>query len=101
VAVADYAPPGTAELAKRAVAAMGRINAVLLANHGAVALGRNLNEAFVAAQVLEKAAQIYVLASMVGQPVALEAAEVASLREEYLTSYGQPGNGRQTRGNTR
>ncbi len=99
VAVADYAPPGTAELARRAVAALGRVNAVLLANHGAVALGRNLGEAFVAARVLEKSAQIYVLACMMGQPVALEAAEVASLREEYLTSYGQAGNGRQARGN--
>ncbi|MBC7105724.1 MAG: class II aldolase/adducin family protein [Firmicutes bacterium] len=88
VEVAEYAPPGTPELAARTVAALGKANAALLANHGAVALGRSLAEAYVAARVLEKSAQIYVLACLLGGAAALEAAEVEELRRQYLTSYG-------------
>lgn len=89
VPVADYAPAGSRELAERAVAALGQRNAVLLANHGLVGVGADLEEAFNVCQIVEKAAQVYLWASLAGTPVALDETQIATLRREYITSYGQ------------
>ncbi|OAT81286.1 class II aldolase/adducin family protein [Desulfotomaculum copahuensis] len=91
VAVAAYARAGTAELAASAVEALGGHGAVLLANHGVVGVGRNLEEVLTVCQIVEKAAKVFVWADLVGQPAVLPEAEVAALRDCYLTSYGQPG----------
>ena len=61
VAVAEYAPSGTAELAAAAVAGLGERHAVILGNHGTVTVGADLEEAFYRLQVLERAAQVQVL----------------------------------------
>ncbi len=61
VAVAEYAPSGSAELAAAAVAGLGERHAVILANHGTVTVGADLEEAFYRLQVLERAAQVQVL----------------------------------------
>ena len=89
VPVAEYGPAGTRELAEKVVAALGNGNAVLLANHGMVGVGGDLDEAFNICQIVEKAAQIYLWASLAGNPAVLSASDVRKLRSEYLTSYGQ------------
>jgi L-fuculose-phosphate aldolase len=61
VEVAEYASSGSAELGYNAVAALGGRHAVILANHGAVTVGADLEEAFYRLEVLERAAQIQVL----------------------------------------
>lgn len=61
IAVAEYAPSGSAELAAAAVAGLGPRHAVILANHGTVTVGADLEEAFYRLQVLERAAQVQVL----------------------------------------
>ena len=61
VKVAVYAPSGSADLGDRAVVGLGPRHAVILANHGTVTTGGNLEEAFYRLQVLERAAQIQVL----------------------------------------
>lgn len=66
IEVAQYALPGSQELAKNAVVALGTKNAVVLANHGTVTVGRNLREAFNNCQLLEKAARVYLLARSLG-----------------------------------
>ena len=78
IKVAEYAPPGSVELAKNALAALGPKNAVVLSNHGALTVGRTLREAFNHCELLEKTAKIYVLAMRLGEirtlpPQALEA----------------------------
>ena len=87
IAVAAYALPGTAELACSAVCALEDKQAVLLANHGAVACGETLAEAVMIAEVLEKAAQIYILAEQLGGAHVLGAADIQIMRSFYLTSY--------------
>jgi L-fuculose-phosphate aldolase len=67
IKVATQAPSGTMELVKNAVAALGDRNAVLLGNHGAVGVGRNMREAFRAVELVEKTAQIFLLALSSGQ----------------------------------
>ncbi|WP_347487852.1 class II aldolase/adducin family protein [Desulfoscipio sp. XC116] len=91
VPVTRYARAGTADLAVAAVDALGQSNAVLLANHGLVGLGRTVEEAFTVCQVVEKAAQVYILAELIGQAAVIPPGEIAILREAFLTSYGQPG----------
>lgn len=89
VAVAAYALPGTEALATATVAALGDKQAVLLANHGAVACGESLSEALMIAEVLEKAAQIYLLAEQLGGACQLGTDDVQIMRSFYLERYRQ------------
>jgi len=90
VPVARYARAGTASLAAAAVEALGKSNAVLLANHGLVGMGRDVAEAYQVCLVVEKAAQVYAWASMMGRVETIAPEEVQNLRHMYLHEYGQP-----------
>lgn len=89
VPVAEYALPGTAELAERASAALGGGVAVLLPNHGMVGVGRTLREALLVCEIVEKGARVYCYSRILGQPAVLTEDQVAWLRREFLTHYGQ------------
>ncbi|MCG0274922.1 MAG: class II aldolase/adducin family protein [Thermosediminibacteraceae bacterium] len=89
VKVAKYAPSGSQELARNVVEALGDRNAVLLANHGVVAVGKNLEEAFKVSLVVEKSAEIFFKSKILGNPVSLTEGEVELIRNFYLNSYGQ------------
>ena len=58
VEVADFAPTGTDELADHAVAALKRRQAVLLARHGPVSVGKSLEEALNHHLMVERMAHI-------------------------------------------
>lgn len=88
VPLAPYATFGTDELAEKAHLAMGDHNAVLLANHGLLAVGNNLPTAFTAAQELEFVARIYFQTKAVGSPVILPDDEMDRVIEKFK-SYGQ------------
>jgi ribulose-5-phosphate 4-epimerase/fuculose-1-phosphate aldolase len=65
VLVTDYAPPGTVELAEQvrgALAVQPGSRAVLLANHGVVAVGSDLDAAYLVAESVEWTAEICHLA---------------------------------------
>jgi len=91
VRCAAYTPGGRHRaLAEAAAAAIGTdAVAVLLANHGPIIGGHDLNEALIAAQVLEKAARIFLLAQAAGgaHPIAPEL--VIEERHRYLYKYGK------------
>ncbi len=89
VRVARYARAGTADLAAAAVDALGQGKAVLLANHGLVGLGSTVEEAYQVCQVVEKAAQVYIFAELIGQAVVIPPGDVSAVRESFLTGYGQ------------
>ena len=59
IKLAKYAVSGSDELVENVIAALGKRKAVLLANHGAVGIGRTMREAFTACELLEKTAKIY------------------------------------------
>ena len=86
-----YATFGTQELADAAVAALEGRRACLLANHGAVAIGRNLREALTLAREVENLASLYLdmLAARV-DPVPLSEAEMAAVRARF-EQHGQGG----------
>lgn len=91
VPVAAYQPSGTEEFGTAALSAMGDRTAVLLANHGVVAVGKDLNDAYTVAELVENAAKIAILAWIIGEPAELPQEEVSRLRRKYLTKYGQKG----------
>jgi L-fuculose-phosphate aldolase len=89
IKVAQYALPGTPELAKNAASALGPRNAVILANHGALSVGRDLREALAICELLENTAKIYINALGLGkvQPIP---AEVVELEKAFFASiYGE------------
>lgn len=89
VAVADYQFPGTEGLAEAATQALGDKNAVFLANHGLVGVGRDVEEALRVCQVVEKSAQIHIMSRMLGNPFLLGDEDMGKMRSNYLTQYGQ------------
>ena len=66
VRVARYAFPGTEELAVHVCVALEGRKAALMANHGAVCVGNDLDEALAVSTLLERAAEIFVHASAMG-----------------------------------
>lgn len=56
-----YATYGSDELAKEALETIGDSNAVLLANHGLIALGEDVDRAFSTAEHLEFVSEVYYL----------------------------------------
>jgi L-fuculose-phosphate aldolase len=80
VPVAPYALFGTEELARNTAESIGSYNAVLLRNHGLVAVGPTLAAAFICAEEIEFVARVCYQARSVGQPVVLEAKEMARVR---------------------
>lgn len=90
VKVAEYALNGSVKLAQNAVEALGENNAVLLANHGVVGCGTNLNEAKVACELVEKAAQIFIYANQLpGGAKVLADDDVDVMHDYYLKYYRQ------------
>ncbi|HZK19061.1 MAG TPA: class II aldolase/adducin family protein [Clostridia bacterium] len=87
IEVADYALAGSLELAGNVAKSLADKGAVLLANHGLVTVGRNLEEAMYTALLVERAAKVYVLAGQVGTAKILPASDVSALRENYLKQY--------------
>jgi L-fuculose-phosphate aldolase len=88
VPLAPYATFGTPELARNVAAGIGDYNAVLLANHGLVAVGSDLGRAFNTAEEIELVARIYYQTKSVGNPVILPEEEMERVLEKFAT-YGQ------------
>jgi len=65
----DYAPPGSKELAYQVQELISNTNAIILRNHGAIGIGRNMELAFEACELLEKAAKTYIYASILGKDI--------------------------------
>jgi len=65
---APYAMFGTTELSNNILVAIQDRKACLLSNHGLVAMGKDLNEAFNIAQEVEHLSRLFVEAKKIGEP---------------------------------
>lgn len=90
VPLAPYATFGTPELARNVATSIGDCNALLLANHGLVAVGANLDTAFAVAEEIELVARIYYQAKCIGEPVVLPEKEMSRVIKKFK-AYGQKG----------
>ncbi|MFM9863338.1 MAG: class II aldolase/adducin family protein [Micropepsaceae bacterium] len=88
VACAPYATYGSEELARFAVKALGPRSACLLANHGSIALGDSVRQAYDRAAALEALAAQYARALQIGRPRVLSGREMARVIEKFKT-YGK------------
>lgn len=86
---AEYASFGTPELATNALKGLGNNKAVLLANHGLLAVGVNIQDAFNVAEEIEMCCEVYVRSLSIGTPVILDNAEMDHMLERFKT-YGLP-----------
>ena len=84
---APYATFGTESLSAHAVAALEDRRACLLANHGMIAIGADFARTFKLAVEVETLAEMYWRARQIGEPVILDAAEMAVVIEKFR-SYG-------------
>jgi len=90
VRVADYALPGSRELAENVCRAMeGRVRACLMANHGAVCVGESMEQAFKVCAVLEMTAEIYQKALAIGHVHVLSPELVDEMWEFANERYGK------------
>lgn len=88
---APYALFGTEALSVHAVTAMKDRKACLLANHGLIAAGRDLDEAMTVAIEIESLCQQYLLARQTGTPELLSSEEMQAVIERFR-SYGRNAN---------
>jgi L-fuculose-phosphate aldolase len=89
--VAPYATFGTVELARNAVATLGSDAAVLLANHGVVAVAGSLASALGRAERVEELAMLAWRAEQVGGATLLDATELDRVREQMARFPRQTG----------
>ncbi len=86
IPIAEYGTPSTRELADAVEPYVGAHDGLLLANHGALALGRDLFGAYYKMETIEHFARISLVARLLGRERLLSREEVArlqSLRDRY------------------
>jgi L-fuculose-phosphate aldolase len=96
IPLAKYGTPGTPELTEALEPLVPQYDAILMSNHGVVAYGLSLEQAYMKMETVEHFARIALVTHQLGHQQPLGAAEVEKLtvvREKYL------GGGDETNGN--
>lgn len=83
-----YETFGTPELAEVAYETIGTDKGLLLGNHGTIAVGENLKDAFSVAKDIEFMAKLYYRARSIGEPVLLTDSQLNDVIDKFGT-YGQ------------
>lgn len=86
---ADYATFGTQALSDNALIALRERKACLLANHGMIATGKNLAEAFRNTVEVENLSELYLRTLQIGAPILLTDEEFQDAQRQF-TTYGKP-----------
>ena len=94
VRCAAYALPSTRKIVRVTLKALRGRNAALLANHGAVCVGRDLDEAFTCCQILEKGCRAFIEAEFLGGARPINRLEAAFMHQYYLRKYAKKGRGK-------
>ena len=89
VPLARYATYGTEELARNASEALGGSHgACLLSNHGTIAVGASVSEAYSRTELLEEMAEVYYRTKLAGEPVILTSEQISEVSAK-IHDYGQ------------
>jgi L-ribulose-5-phosphate 4-epimerase len=89
VRVMDYVPPAQPDTGELVAAGLAGDRAVLLPNHGVVAVGEDLRKAYGAASQVEESANVAFLAIQLGTPHPVPASEIDRMHEFIHHRYGQ------------
>ena len=79
---AEYATFGTEELSNNVIKALESRSACLMSNHGQVAFGKNLEDAFELAQEIENICHQYIIALRLGEPKILSFEEMKKVLDK-------------------
>jgi len=79
---AEYATFGTTELSKNINKALEKRKACLMSNHGQVAFGNNLKQAFELAEEVENICHQYIIALKIGEPKILSSVEMNKILDK-------------------
>lgn len=91
IRVAKYALPSTKKIVKETVKALKGRNAALMANHGAIGIGRDIEEAFTVCEVLEKSCKAFIEAEFLGGAKSINRFEAWFMHQYYLKKYSKQG----------
>jgi L-fuculose-phosphate aldolase len=89
VRVLAYVPPARDDTGARVAEGLGGDRAVLLPNHGVVAVGESPKKAFQAAMAVEESARVACIASGLGEPHPVSDDEIARMHDFIHNRYGQ------------
>ena len=78
----EYATFGTTDLSKNIINALDKRKACLMSNHGQVAFGVNLKQAFELAEEVENICHQYIIALKIGKPKILSSAEMNKILDK-------------------
>jgi L-fuculose-phosphate aldolase len=81
VPTAEYATPGTKDMAERVHKLVLNHDSILLSHHGSLNVGRTLEEALIALERMEYAAYTLWISQTFGTPIPLPSAELENLRQ--------------------
>jgi len=90
IPLAPYATFGSEALSAAVVATLSECRACLLANHGMVAMGADLEAACRLAEEVEHLARVYLLTLQAGEPRILDDAEMTRVSDKFTTYGRQP-----------
>ena len=79
---AEYATFGTKDLSQNIIEALKNRKACLMSNHGQVAFGQNLSQAFELAEEVENICHQYIIALKLGQPKILSSSEMEKILDK-------------------
>lgn len=83
----EYVVPTTQKLADRISGIAKNYNVILMSNHGVLAFGDNLREAFYRCIIIEEAAKSLIAATIVGKPRFFTKEEIEEIRNLDSTSF--------------
>lgn len=89
VPIAEYGPIGSEILARNAVVGLANGFGLLLSNHGALCVGKTLEEALVRCEMLEIFSKIFLISQLAGGGVVLCSESVRTEAEFLKKHYGQ------------
>jgi L-fuculose-phosphate aldolase len=89
VRVMEYSSPGSGDGPAMLTAALGAGRAILLPNHGVMAVGETLPKAFHAATAVEEGARVAWIARQLGRPRRVPDDDVAWMNDFIHRRYGQ------------
>ena len=89
VRLAAYTMPGTKKMADEVVKALKERAGALIANHGAITVGRTLAEAYTGSQVLEKTAMVYINCQSIGGGVEISQDDLNFFHDFFMNKYGR------------
>lgn len=85
----DYLIPTTSVLADAVAEVISETDVVVMRNHGVLTVGKTMKEAYFFMQIVEEAAKVFTIASVVGKPNILTNGECQALRNLSSEKYRQ------------